>query len=252
MKNVAVVIVLSHNSGSVQQASCTCKASAFGRCAHFFAVLLKIVQFIEVNGTKVKAPSTSKPCQWNRGKKRAKNPTVVHCATYESKKASKPNLYEFVWARPLRYQNNFGNEHANSFLRNLQTCSSKTKEISMWELSLRMKYEDYPLQEERKAILKTLVNDLEESLKHVFTGTEDQVQYTEISGTIEPSASLRWLEEQRFRITASKCKRAYSCGVKLLCEKRQDLLGQFYNWIQNNFWFPKHITTKDMDYGVGV
>ena len=80
-----VVNVLSHNSGSVKQASCTCKASAFGRCAHVSALLLKIVQFIEVNGTKIKAPSTSKPCQWNRFKKRAKNPTVVHCATYESK-----------------------------------------------------------------------------------------------------------------------------------------------------------------------
>ena len=43
MKNelpLAVVVVLSHNSGSVQQATCTCKASAFGRCAHASALLL--------------------------------------------------------------------------------------------------------------------------------------------------------------------------------------------------------------------
>ena len=251
MKNelpLAVVVVLSHKSGSVQQATCTCKASAFGRCAHVSALLLKIVNFIEVNGTKVKAPSTSKPCQWNRGKKRAKDPTVVHSATYESKKAPKLKLYDWD-PRPIRFQNNFGNELANSFLRNLQAYSSKTNEVSMWELSLRMKYEDYPLQEERKAILKTLVNDLEKSLKDVFTGM-DQVEYTEIPGTIEQSASLRWSEERRFRITASKCKTAYSCGEKLLCEKGQECLGQFYNWIQNNFWFPKHITTKDIEYGI--
>ena len=77
MKNelpLAVVVVLSHKSGSVQQATCTCRASAFGRCAHVSALLLKIVNFIEVNGSKVKTPSTSKPCQWNRGKKRAKDP----------------------------------------------------------------------------------------------------------------------------------------------------------------------------------
>lgn len=252
MKNelpLAVEVVLSHKSGSVQQATCTCKASAFGRCAHVSALLLKIVKFVEVNGTKVKAPSTSKPCQWNRGKKRAKDPTVVHYASYDSKKASKLRLYDWD-PRPMNHRNNFSNEHTNSFLRNLQEYSSKTNEVSMWELSLTMKYEDYTLEEERKTILKTLVNDLEESLKDVFTGTGDQVEYTEIPGTKEQSASLRWFEERRYRITASKCKTAYSCGEKLLCERGKECLGQLYNWIRNKFWFPKHITTKDIEYGI--
>eukprot|EP00112_Aurelia_sp_Birch-Aquarium-sp1_P016363 Seg3703.1 transcript_id=Seg3703.1/GoldUCD/mRNA.D3Y31 product="hypothetical protein" protein_id=Seg3703.1/GoldUCD/D3Y31 len=128
--------------------------------------------------------------------------------------------------------------------------SSKTNEVSRWELSLTMKYEDYTLEEERKTILKTLVNDLEESLKDVFTGTGGQVEYTEIPGTKEQSASLRWFEERRYRITASKCKTAYSCGEKLLCERGKECLGQLYNWIRNKFWFPKHITTKDIEYGI--
>ena len=95
----------------------------------------------------------------------------------------------------------------------------------MWELSLTMKYEDYPLEEGRTTILKTLVNDLEESLKDVFTGTEDQVEYTEIPGTKEQSASLRWFEEQRYRITASKCKTAYSCGKSFYVKEEKHVQG---------------------------
>ena len=126
---------------------------------------------------------------------------VVHGATYESKKASELKLYDWD-PRTIQYQNNFGNKLANSFLINLKAYSSKTNEISTWEWPLRTRYEDYSLQEERKAILKTLFNDLEESLKDAFTGTEGQVEYTEILGTMEQNASLRWFEERRFRITA--------------------------------------------------
>ena len=68
-----VTVTVSNISGYVKTASCDCIASSLGRCAHIAAVLLKLS-----DTENIIEPSTSKPCTWNKGKKRVKNPTQAN------------------------------------------------------------------------------------------------------------------------------------------------------------------------------
>ena len=81
-------VVLSKASGFVVKASCDCRSRALNRCTHIAAVLLTLVDYTKANGHRVTISSTSKPCVWNRGKKRAKDPQPVHKAKYKSRKLS--------------------------------------------------------------------------------------------------------------------------------------------------------------------
>ena len=70
MKNLpplTVNLVLSNASGYVMHASCYCKASLLGRCAHIAAVLLELCEISTAEENTI-VPSTSKPCTWNKGK----------------------------------------------------------------------------------------------------------------------------------------------------------------------------------------
>ena len=90
MKNLlpllSVTVVTSGCSGNIKKALCTCKASSFDRCAPISALLLYLSDYISTHGNTVQCPSTSKPCEWNKGKKRQKTPKPVHKATYNSAK----------------------------------------------------------------------------------------------------------------------------------------------------------------------
>ena len=78
-------VVLSNVSGYVKYASCDCKASSLGRCAHIAAVLLKLSDTSTAEENIV-TPSTSKPCIWNKGKEHEKKPQKFHLAEYASRK----------------------------------------------------------------------------------------------------------------------------------------------------------------------
>ena len=64
---INVNVMLSNVSGYMKHASCDCKASSLGRCAHIAAVLLKLSDTSTAEEN-VATPSTSKPCIWNKGK----------------------------------------------------------------------------------------------------------------------------------------------------------------------------------------
>ena len=81
-----VLIGISKRSGFVLKAECNCRASALGRCAHVAAVLLKLHDFTDKHGHTVEVPSTSRPCNWDTGKKRKKDPTAIHVKDYSLKK----------------------------------------------------------------------------------------------------------------------------------------------------------------------
>eukprot|EP00794_Sanderia_malayensis_P010597 gene10597-11718_t len=51
-----VAIALSCISGSIKSASCNCRASALGRCAHIAALLLHLNEFVTANGYEVQGP----------------------------------------------------------------------------------------------------------------------------------------------------------------------------------------------------
>ena len=70
--------IISSTSGNLKNCTCSCKASASGRCAHVSALLLHLDEYVKSNGCVVQSPSTSKPCEWNKGEKRQKNPKPLH------------------------------------------------------------------------------------------------------------------------------------------------------------------------------
>ena len=73
-----VTVLISGASGNVRKCRCSCVASAAERCAHISALLLHLDDFVKKNGYLVCCPSTSNPCEWNKGKKRDKNPQPLH------------------------------------------------------------------------------------------------------------------------------------------------------------------------------
>ena len=83
-----VGVLISGASGSILTCECTCRVSEVKRCAHIAALLLFLDDHVKEHGYIVTSPSTSKPCDWNKGKKRDKNPKPLHEASYSSVKRS--------------------------------------------------------------------------------------------------------------------------------------------------------------------
>ena len=163
MKNeytLNVSVVMSKASGFVVKARCDCKSRALNRCAHVAAVLLALVDYTKANGHGVTIPSTSKPCVWNRGKKRAKDPQPLHEAKYKSRKLSDGRVY--YWdPRPKEHRGEVTKQQRNNFNIDLQSaCADANEQESMWETSLRTFHEDYKLSNERKTVLQEQVATL--------------------------------------------------------------------------------------------
>ena len=209
-KPLNVEIALSSLSGLVRFGRCDCKASALGRCEHVAAVLLSLSEFLKTHGHSLVTPSTSKPCTWNVGKKRHKDPQAIHKGVYKCGKFSSSRI--ITWdpiPKELRGKN--GMRETNDFLKDLNEISSKTNQVSMWELPIPMSYEDYTLSEERKEVLQILTQSLEEA----FNGF-NEIGAKEIEGTLGQKGSPRWYEERQLRITASKCKPIFTYGNAII------------------------------------
>ena len=86
-----VTATLSQHSGFVRDASCTCRASAMGRCRHVTGLLYALLDYIDTCDTlKVDPQScTSLPCAWNQGRKSNKLPKKVQKSVYPSAKKRK-------------------------------------------------------------------------------------------------------------------------------------------------------------------
>ena len=128
MKNTTpldVCVHISLASGSVKKCTCTCAASALGRCAHVTALLLHLSDYVKENGYEVDCPVTSKPCEWSKGKKRVKEPKALHQASYSSLKRNQSALYNF----DLRHNENRGMNIPllNDFVSSQKTIRSEVR-----------------------------------------------------------------------------------------------------------------------------
>ena len=83
MKQISynVQLTVSVYSRFVLNASCECKSSALGRCSHVGGLLVAMNDYLLTFG-QGKA-CTSKPCEWNVGKKTGKNPTKITDVAYQ-------------------------------------------------------------------------------------------------------------------------------------------------------------------------
>ena len=93
MKNMLplnTTVFISDASGYIRGGSCDCIASSLGRCAHVATVLFYLGD-MTTSKSNTLIPSTSKPCTWNKGKKRDKTPQALHLAEYPSSKRKPPS-----------------------------------------------------------------------------------------------------------------------------------------------------------------
>ena len=86
------------------------------RCAHVGGVcmLLTLVDYTGKHGHRVTEQLTSKPCLWNCGKKRAKNPNTFHETNYKSRKLSDGRVYHWD-PRPKEHWGEVTSEEINKF-----------------------------------------------------------------------------------------------------------------------------------------
>ena len=68
------MVVLSSITEFVKFTQCDCRSAAMGRCAHITAILLMLSDYVAEHGYIIKSACTSNLCQWNKEKKRMKNP----------------------------------------------------------------------------------------------------------------------------------------------------------------------------------
>ena len=123
-KPLCVNSVISNISGYVKSASCTCRASSIGRCAHVTALLLMLSDFVSENGCVVQNISTSLPCKWDKGKKREKTPNSLHQATYKSSKRKVNEPYNWD-PRPPEFRKKVNDEALNRFVQTLQSIDKE-------------------------------------------------------------------------------------------------------------------------------
>jgi hypothetical protein len=219
-----VLVILSVNSGAVIHASCNpCKVSQLGRCSHVVALLLSLVDHVKQHGSITSTPCTSKECSWNKGQKRKKTPKRLSSAHYPSnRKKSKIPVIDFdprlISCRTVT------SDHINNFVHDLQRIS-EDQEISMWEVQLKISYNDYQL--EYVSLLQAKIMSLIKNLS--------PQSVSQIVNTTEQSQSEKWHSERRLRLTASKCLSAYRVG-KLIIEGANNAAFRAMKYISSNLW----------------
>ena len=249
MKNdlpLTVNVSVSDVSGYIKTASCNCKASSINRCAHVTALLLHLSDYVSANGFIVQEPSTSQPCEWNKGKKRQKTPKALHEASYKSSKRKTPSdLYNWD-PRLEKYRNKVDDKLVSGFVRDLQAYSAENHQLSMWETLLNVRYTDFQLDNEDVYYSK-LVQDFELSLlTDIKKMLPNECTATQIPNTEQQRNSPAWHESRWCRITASICKTVILMGEKLGDNSKLT----YYNYLKDKFWFPEYVCTLDMQYGI--
>ena len=135
-------------------------------------------------------------------------------------------------------------EHLNSFIRDLNTISSKYEngDVSMWETLIETSYDDYSLGIENENILQEKIKILEKNL----TPPETQ----EMPGTLNQSESEEWFTQKFWRLTASNCLAA-SRMCKLVSNGDKDAGIRSYKFIYSHVWkMEPHVTMPLMTYGL--
>ena len=96
------------------------------------AALLMLSDYVAEHGYIVQAACTSNPCQWNKGKKRTKNPQNLYPAEYNSssKKQKSDELYKWD-PRPEEFRGNVDVSAVSRFAVELQAAPSSTDRLSM-------------------------------------------------------------------------------------------------------------------------
>ena len=188
-------------------------------------------------------PSTSRPCTWNKGKKRAKAPKPIHFAEYPSSKRKPPSkLYNW----DPRPEEGRGASANNAAIADF-ISSIRGDKMTKWETLLKIKYSDFVIDEADIALYKQMCNKFKTKLLDHNETILKSRNCCEIPETMEQSNSEKWHNERKYRVTASVCKAIVNMGEHL---SANDSLRPHFNWLEKNFWFPTSFTTASMRYGM--
>lgn len=228
-----VTCTMSCTTGFIKDATCTCKASALGRCNHVTGLLYAIPDYIDKFGAEPTA-STSQPQTWNVGRKKKKNPQALHKADYTSYKRRKISAaYDFD-PRPQSLRQPPSKQMLNNYIKNLQSEANRNQngELCMIASILKVHYDDYNLSDYEKEVLEVKVLILRQHLHSARTGKPVEV--------CPEQKSSKWQLERRCRITASECHRI--CHLKSATATT--------NFLREKLWNTNSVvSSKAMLYG---
>ncbi|XP_053385028.1 uncharacterized protein LOC123537474 isoform X2 [Mercenaria mercenaria] len=234
------VVTISGKSGAVLDAACDCPANSLGRCSHVGALLLTLNNYCKENGHDP-ISCTGKPCAWNKGKKREKNPQKISDASYPSYKQKASHVINFD-PRP-EIKRGTAHSGVNSFLTNLALNGNS----SMWSTLLSYSYSDYEVDNSRKGLLRDQVMTVFDNLKLECNEHEYHFCY-EVKKTQDQSVSEIWTSQRYFRVTASNAKAANALGASLISNSVCN--DKLRNFIARNVWKLNSFCTTDMKYGI--
>ena len=190
---------------------------------------------------------TSKPCEWNKGKKSNKTPGKVNEAEYQSYKTKRLKLSRFD-PRPPHFRGKSVTD-VNNFIRDMKYTDLHKNKVSMWSTLFSPIFQDYDMSEECKGILKTRVWDLSLHLQEEWKEFGNDIYM--IPGTESQADSDEWKACRWFRITASTAKLANNLGSLLLSTDAQKIENsRFSSFIKNHVWEMSPFQSSDMSYGL--
>ena len=221
-----VSVTLSQASGFVRDASCTCRASAMGRCSHVTAILLALENYLSNPNSDVSC--TSMPCIWNRGRQKRKAPKRVQNLSYSSKKRKCEEVVNFDPRAPSTVQEE--TQLNESLLRNIESSGLTG---SMWYSLSERHYSDYDLDLTRIQLLKDIREQFLQNLK-VPCETDDAVLL------VPDQRSEHWYTERRVRLTASDCHTILSLQSP----------GAISNFLNRKLWKTDKFSNLALRYGL--
>jgi hypothetical protein len=203
---------------------CTCQAKMDGKCTHV-AALLFLIEDLTLNAPpRIAKACTSRLQTWGHGAKPVKDPVPLQLTDFE--KARKSDLKIQIDPRPLNLRRTT-QEEINAFVIANQ-CIPKP---SNWLACFRIKYNDYVISHDRKAILielcKMFMDNLSVDIQKYYNDELSTPSGVHVTGSAQQSECDLWMRERGFRVTASTVldftKNPFQMIDKTLWNNRPDL-----------------------------
>ena len=221
-----VLMILSVTSGAVVHASChPCKVAALGRCSHVVAVLLSSLDHLIKMVLLYLHHVPARNAHGTRERKGRKTQSLSSIEYPTKRKKSAVPVADFD-PRPAGYRQ-VRQQQTNGYLRDLQSISSTSDEISMWETQFQFLYDYYQLDEIDVAVLTKKVK--------IFCQNLTVEEIMQLPGTEEQSQCQKWYSERWLRITASRCLAAWRIG-RLIRSEAPNAAVRAYKFIKTKVW----------------